>query len=166
MSASTYTLLGADRRLLPRLDAAWDRFTRSYAGMSEAELLEPGITGDWSVKDVIAHVTTWEEEALKHVPLILAGGRPPRYWRTYGGIDAFNARMTARKEHLALADVLEQQQRVHARLLALIERVPTHQLGGASRVRRRLRLDTYGHYPLHASAIETWRSGGSRRRVE
>ena len=151
MSASTYTLLGADRRLLPRLDAAWDRFTRSYAGMSEAELLEPGIT---------------EEEALKHVPLILAGGRPPRYSRTYGGIDAFNARMTARKEHLALADVLEQQQRVHARLLALIERVPTHQLGGASRVRRRLRLDTYGHYPLHASAIETWRSGGSRRRVE
>ena len=152
-----YARWKALRDLLPRLDAAWRRFTRSYSGMSEAELLEPGVTGAWSVKDIIAHVTTWEEEALTHVPVILAGGRPSRYSTTHGGIDAFNATMTARKAHLTLAHVLEQQQRVHERLLALVERVPTHQLGGASRFRRRLRLDTYGHYPLHASAIETWR---------
>jgi len=25
----------------------------------------PGVVGDWSVKDIIAHVTGWEEEALK-----------------------------------------------------------------------------------------------------
>jgi hypothetical protein len=35
--------------------------------------------GEWSVKDILAHVTTWEEEALKYLPLILTGGRPPRY---------------------------------------------------------------------------------------
>ena len=143
--------------LLKRLDAAWRRFTQSYAGLSEAELLEPGVTEAWSVKDIIAHVTTWEEEALKHLPVILAGGRPPRYSTTYGGIDAFNARMTEEKQLLTLADVLEQQEAVHQRLLALIEAVPSDQLGGTSRVRRRLRLDTYAHYPLHASAIERWR---------
>jgi hypothetical protein len=146
-----------ERELSRRLDAAWRRFTQSYAGLSEAELLEPGVTEAWSVKDIVAHVTTWEEEALKHLPLILAGGRPPRYSTTYGGIDAFNARMTEEKKHLTLADVLEQQQVVHRRLLALIEGVSTDQLGGTSRFRRRLRLDTYGHYPLHASAIERWR---------
>jgi hypothetical protein len=152
-----YARRKALRDLLPRLDTAWRRFTHSYAGMSEAELLEPGVTEAWSVKDIMAHVTSWEEEALKHVPLILAGGRPPRYSTTYGGIDAFNAQMTVKKKHLTVAEVLEQQQRVHERLLALIERVPPDQLGGASRCRRRLRLDTYGHYLLHARAIETWR---------
>ena len=30
-------------------------------------------------------------------------------------------------------------------------------VGGKGRIRRRLRLDTYGHYPLHASAIRRWR---------
>lgn len=44
--------------------------------------------------DIIAHVTWWEEEALTHLPLVLRGGRPPRYSVTYGGIDAFNATMT------------------------------------------------------------------------
>jgi len=145
------------RDLLTRLDAAWRGFTQSYAGLSEAELLEPGVTGAWSVKDIIAHVTTWEEEALKHMPVILAGGRPPRYSATYGGIDAFNARMTDQKKDLTLSEVLAQQETVHHCLLALIEGLPADQLGGKSRVRRRLRLDTYGHYPIHASAIRRWR---------
>jgi len=145
------------RDLLTRLDAAWRGFTQSYAGLSEAELLEPGVTEAWSVKDIIAHVTTWEEEALKHVPVILAGGRPPRYSATYGGIDAFNARMTDQKKDLTLSEVLAQQETVHQCLLALIERLSADQLGGKSRVRRRLRLDTYGHYPIHASAIRRWR---------
>jgi hypothetical protein len=143
--------------VLTRLDAAWRGFTQSYAGLSEAELLEPGVTEAWSVKDIIAHVTTWEEEALKHVPVVLAGGRPPRYSITYGGIDAFNARMTDQKRDLTLRDVLAQQEAVHQRLIALIESLPPDQLGGTSRVRRRLRLDTYGHYPIHASAIRRWR---------
>src|SRR3989454_12763500 len=81
-------------QLLRRLAQAWEAFQQSYAGLAEAELLEPGVTGAWSIKDVIAHVTWWEEEALTHLPLILAGGRPPRYSVTYGGIAAFNARMT------------------------------------------------------------------------
>ncbi|HET7093622.1 MAG TPA: maleylpyruvate isomerase N-terminal domain-containing protein, partial [Thermomicrobiales bacterium] len=77
-------------QLLKRLDAAWQAFLTSYAGLPVARLTEPGVVGDWSVKDVIAHVTTWEEEALTHLPTILAGGEPPRYAAQYGGLDAFN----------------------------------------------------------------------------
>ena len=60
-------------RLLKRLDAAWTDFTSAYAGLSDAELLAPGVTKVWSVRDIIAHVTTWEEEAVKH---LLACGYP------------------------------------------------------------------------------------------
>ena len=81
-------------QLLKRLDRAWEAFKESYVGLSDSELLEPCVTGNWSAKDIIAHITWWEEEALKHLPLILAGGKPPRYSVAYGGIDAFNAQMT------------------------------------------------------------------------
>ena len=91
----------AASRLLKRLDAAWAAFSDSYAGLSEADLVTPGVVGDWSVKDILAHVTTWEEEALKYLPVIADGGRPPRY-ATVGGIDAFNARMTEQKRGLSL----------------------------------------------------------------
>jgi len=47
---------------------AWTAFQASYAGLSDAQLMEPGVTGDWSVRDILAHVTTWEEEALTSTP--------------------------------------------------------------------------------------------------
>ena len=94
------------RQLLERLDRAWTEFEASYAGLSEAQLLTPGVQGQWSVRDIIAHVTWWEEEALEHLPLVRDGGRPPRYSVRYGGINAFNALMTERRRHLPLAEVL------------------------------------------------------------
>jgi hypothetical protein len=144
--------------LLRRLEAAWKDFTDSYAGLSETELLEPGVTKAWSVRDIIAHVTTWEEEALKHLPAVLQGRTPPRYSTLYGGIDAFNALMTTRKSDLSLAEVLRQQAMVHDHVIHLIEGAPEDQLVRETRFRRRIRLDTYGHYPKHADAIRRWRA--------
>ncbi|MGH9320596.1 MAG: DinB family protein [Vicinamibacteria bacterium] len=144
-------------QLLKRLDKAWVAFKASYAGLSDAQLLESGVSGAWSVRDIIAHVTTWEEEALKHLPSILEGRNPPRYSVTYGGIDAFNAEMTKRKEGLSLSGVLRTLDDVHQRVIDSIERAPEEQLIRETRFRRRLRLDTYGHYPKHAEAIRRWR---------
>ncbi len=79
-------------QVLKRLEKAWATFQESYSGLSDPQLMEPGVMGEWSVKDILAHVTTWEEEALKYLPLILTGGKPPRYIQ-FGGIDAFNAQM-------------------------------------------------------------------------
>jgi hypothetical protein len=155
------------RRVLKRLDEAWAAFNESYTGLSDAQLMEAGVTGTWSIRDILAHVTTWEEEALTHLPLILKGGTPPRYSVTYGGIDAFNALMTDKKRHLSLSEVRDQLTATHRRLVELIQSAPEHQLSGDTRFRRRLRLDTHGHYPIHAEAIRRWRQevAGARRTV-
>jgi len=144
-------------KLLGKIDTAWIEFQESYAGLSDEEILAPGVTGEWSVRDLIAHVTWWDAEALKHLPLILEGGRPPRYSVTYGGIDAFNAMMTERKHDLSLADVRREFEETHRRLIDYLHNVPADQLGGDTRFRRRLRLDTYGHYPIHTEGIREWR---------
>jgi hypothetical protein len=146
----------AQQRLLDRLDAAWTALTGSYAGMPDARLVEPGVVDGWSVKDIVAHVTTWEEEALRHLPLIIAGGSPPRY-AAQGGIDAFNARATEHGRRLSLAEVLRRRDETHARLVDFIRGQPAGTFAAESRARRRLRLDTYGHYPEHTEAIEAWR---------
>ncbi|MGH7599091.1 MAG: DinB family protein, partial [bacterium] len=124
-------------QLLKRLDKAWVDFKESYAGLSDAELMEPGVTGAWSIRDLIAHVTWWEEEALTHLPLILNGGKPPRYSVKYGGIDAFNAQMTAQKRNLSLAEVLQQQADTHRRLIDFIQSVPEDQFIRETRFRHR-----------------------------
>jgi hypothetical protein len=144
-------------QLLNKLEQAWTTLKESYAGLTEEQLLEPGVTGDWSVKDILAHVSSWEEEALKHLPHILQGGRPPRYSVLYGGIDAFNAQMTEQKRGLSLSEVLTQLEETHLRLVEYVQSAPEEQLSSETRFRRRLRLDTYGHYPIHARAIREWR---------
>ena len=150
-------MIARRQRLLGQLETTWSAFQDSYAGLPEAVLLEPGVTKAWSVKDIIAHVTTWEEEALKHLPDVLEGRRPPRYSVVYGGIDAFNALMTTKKAALSLAEVLDQQRRVHRRVIKAVEEAPEDALLPDARFRRRLRLDTYGHYPTHTAAIRRWR---------
>ena len=145
------------QQLLKQLDKAWAAMKESYAGLSDLQLTEPGVTGRWSVKDILAHVTTWEEEALQHLPLILEGGRPPRYSMRYGGIDAFNAQMTEQKRGLLLSDVMRQLEDTHRRLIAYVHSAPEEQFTRETRFRRRLRLDTYSHYPKHARAIREWR---------
>ena len=144
-------------KLLKNLDAGWTALLDSYASMTDAEMMQPGVTGEWSVKDLIAHVTSWEEEALKHLPTILEGKRPPRYSVMYGGIDAFNAQVMAQKQTLSLAEVLRQRDEMHRRLIDFLQHVPEEEFTSETRFRRRLKLDTYGHYKIHTEAIVKWR---------
>ena len=144
-------------QVLQRLDAAWADFEASYVGLSELQMVIPGVAKQWSVRDVIAHVSWWEEEALKHLPHIREGRRPPRYSVTYGGIDAFNALMTETRRKLTVPEVLREHADVHRRLREYVQGVPDELFARETSFRRRLRLDTYGHYPKHAKAIRSWR---------
>lgn len=136
---------------------SWSDLLDSFAGMTDTQLAEPGVMEDWSVKDILAHVTTWEEEALKFLPLILAGGRPPRYSVQYGGIDAFNAQMHERKRGLSVSEVLSRLEEVHRRLIDLVREAPDEEIVRETRFRRRLRFDSYRHYSEHAEMIRAWR---------
>lgn len=65
--------------------------------------------------------------------------------------------MTEQKRGLSLSNVLRQQDETHRRLIAHIQGLPEDQFTSETRLRRRLRLDTYSHYPKHAKAIRAWR---------
>jgi hypothetical protein len=144
-------------QLLDKIEKAWQDLKSSYLDLPESELLEAGVTGTWSVKDIIAHVTSWEEEALKHLPHIEAGERPPKYSVVYGGIDAFNALTVDQTRALPLSEVLARRDETHRRLVEYLQAVPEEEVATETRFRRRLRLDTYGHYPKHTEAILLWR---------
>src|SRR5690606_6738122 len=143
--------------LVDKVEQPWADLREAYAGLTEAQMAEPGVTGEWSVKDILAHVTTWEEEALQALPVILRGEALPRYADVYGSVDAFNAQASAKKRDLPLAEVLMQMEAVHAWLLAASQDAPEEEIATDTRVRRRIRLDTYSHYPGHARAIREGR---------
>ena len=99
------------------------------------------------------HVRTWEEEALKYLPVIEKGERLPRYRDMYGGIDSFNAMTYDANKDLPLGTALANLEDTHKSLVLYLESVPEEQFGGRTRFRRRLSADTYKHYPEHAEMI-------------
>jgi hypothetical protein len=50
-----------------------------------------------------------------------------------------------------------QAEETHNRLIAFVQSVPEDHFNRETRARRRLRIDTYGHYPEHTEAIREWR---------
>jgi hypothetical protein len=67
--------------------------------------------------------------------------------------------MTERKRGLKLSEVRYQLDKTHTKLTEYLESIPEEQLATETRFRRRLRLDTYSHYPEHTRAILEWRKG-------
>ena len=143
--------------LFRRLNASWQELQEAITGLPDDAMVKPGAVGEWSVRDIIAHIATWEEEALKALPIIVVGGRLPRY-ASQGGIDTFNARQQEAKSHLSLERLRLEMDATHHRLLALLDRVPESAYASEGRFLKRLRLDAYGHWRLHAEDVRRWRA--------
>jgi hypothetical protein len=141
------------QQVIDKVNKGWIEFKDSIACMSENELLEPGKDGGWSVKDMIVHVRTWEEETLKHLPTILKKQKVPRYKDLYGGIDAFNAMTHDANKTISLRSAVANLEDTHRRLISYLESVPEDQFKSDTRFYRRLAADTYKHYPEHIQTI-------------
>ena len=140
-------------RTLSKLEREWQALFQLWEDLPEDVLLLPGAVGHWSTRDVMAHITTWEEEALKALSPILEGKSLPRYM----GIDAFNAREQERKRHLPLKRVKEELLATHNKLIDYLQKAPESAFT-SPRFIKRLRLDAIGHYREHAAQIAAWRA--------
>ena len=143
-------------QLLRRVDEPWNDFIRSFHGLSSEAIQEPGVVGEWSVKDLLGHIATWEEESLAALTLIMDGKRTSRYAR-FGGIDAFNDIRWREHRDQPVEDVRRRLLESHAGLISLLKNVSDQFFERETRFRRRLRLDTYGHYPEHTEHVLSWR---------
>ena len=143
-------------QLMKRVDGRWLEFRKACHGLSEAAMQEPGVVGEWSVRDLMDHLANWEEETMVALDLIMEGKRPVRY-ADLGGIDAFNDSRWREHRRLSLLEVQHRSTDVHARLVAFLATVPIHRFATETRFRHRLRLDTYAHYPEHGGQIVAWR---------
>ena len=143
-------------QLLRRVDGEWRRFMEACERLSTEVCQQPGVVEQWSVKDLISHVATWEQESVAALSTISEGRRVPLY-ATYGGIDAFNDRKWRQYRELSCEEATARASDAHRRLMAFLAEIPECHFAGEGRFRRRLRQDTYGHNPEHFQQVATWR---------
>ena len=130
-------------------------------GLSEDEMARPGAVGRWSVRDVLAHILAWEDEAVKRLDL-LAAERPQDFARITSEeeLEAWNARAHERYAGLALAEVMRRLEDAQGRILAGLDSLSDERLGtdeGPVPVHNWLPECTYAHEEEHCADILAWR---------
>lgn len=97
--------------------------------LADHELTSPATIGggDWSAKDLIGHLESWEEVALRALKEFQREETPwvespegPFSGPGTEGVDAFNARAVAENERLSLEEVRTRADRTHTELIEAI----------------------------------------------
>jgi uncharacterized protein (TIGR03083 family) len=141
--------------------ADWDEL---IASMDEAQLTEPGAAGEWSVKDVIAHLTSYDRWFVNTSEAYFRGVPPPPDGAEGMDMDARNQFHHRLTQDQPLAEALTDSRQTFARLLEFVEAHSEEFLAQPQRfgypheieVSDLLRADGYGHYREHAQGIREW----------
>ena len=97
-------------------------------GLTDDQMLRVGAVGLWSVKDVLAHLVSWEAELVTALArLEQHKQRPPRIVEIED-IDEWNAEQHHTNAPRALSSVLDDFEGVHKHLVQTIEHLSDKQL--------------------------------------
>src|SRR5262249_18284452 len=140
------------------------------ARLPENEILRPRTQDRWSVKDVLAHLMTCDEETVRRFRLIARGqGNRIHWFESMADADRFNARSVAGARRLGLPALLRRMQRAHADVIKGLERLPLEALRDPSHeytVVDWLPAPGWSHEREHLSEIRSWWRSRRTGRVE
>lgn len=86
--------------LLSAEDAAWRQLCARFDKLSLQQWTRPGASGEWTPKDVIAHVACWHAETAGRLERLRSGSSPS--WKV--DVEAFNADAYERCRDLTLRE--------------------------------------------------------------
>ena len=133
------------------------------AGLDEAMLDRGGLLGDWSVKNLLAHMAAWESWVVEMVQVRLSGAELPAHLRAAtADEDAYNAAQVAEREELTPDEQLMELERTRAELLALLGRLgpalldaPEPRPGAPQSLSDNLRASLIRHDREHTAALRS-----------
>jgi hypothetical protein len=128
-----------------RIDESWQEWLETLDGVPENRMTEPGAAGEWSIKDLMAHVAFWDDTAADAADARGAGKTPEQFdWREA------NDREAALRADWTLAQSRAAMDAAHQRVLDALARYP--ELGP-----KFWESSTYEHYQEHVADIRAWR---------
>jgi hypothetical protein len=94
--------------------------------IAPARMDQPGVNGDWSMKDIVAHLTGWNRWLVARLQAAGRGeSEPPPPWPAHLQTDdEINAWIYESNRGRSVREVLDETHQVHQQLLAVIEALP------------------------------------------
>ena len=153
--------------LVARIRSTRAEFEDLLAGLSPDEMTRPGVAGDWSVKDMLAHIAWYEAEEAEFYGETSVEGSP--LWKVPQ--DPRNQVVVEQARPRPLEQVLADFRSAHDRFLKVIEALSEEDLATPGRFPgtsaewppwRRIAVHSCDHDREHMAMIRAWLDTRSR----
>ena len=152
-------------QLLATLRSTYAQWEALLTAIGEARMTKAGALGEWTVKDVIAHLTAYADWYATAMENALRGEPPPQTGTEWMPFEERNQLFYRRDKAKPLQQVLADSQETIQRLMAGVEAhseaflTQPQQFEGAPSpvvIWKMLEADCYGHCQEHMAALRAW----------
>jgi hypothetical protein len=151
--------------ILDALEDGRENLLEAIDGLSDEALLEPGVVGEWSVKDLLYHVSMWEAELVKLL-WEAAQGLPPSFFSFAGQtFDEINAAWAVEGQARTIEQVWDDFHSVRKQTIRRLSAFTDKDLSDPERYPWSkgqplwgwIKENSFGHEGEHAAQIKEWR---------
>jgi hypothetical protein len=151
--------------ILDALEDVRERFFEAIEGLPTGALHEPGVVGEWSIKDVMAHICMWEAELVKFLWQTAQGEKPSTLHFTDIDVDVVNKEWQEQVEARSLEQILGDFRSVRDQTERRLGTFSDTDLNdpqrfswlGGKPLWEWIENDSYGHEAEHIEQIVNWR---------
>ena len=152
------------QEIVKALEDSREPIMRIIDELSDEQMLEPGVVGEWTLKDLIAHLTRWEAELIKLLWQIRQGGTPSSMLVEEMDFDAINARWNQEDQSRSLGRILEDFYAVREQTLRRLEYFNDRDLDDPNRypflkgkpLWIKIAGNSFAHDQEHLEQIQRW----------
>lgn len=128
-----------------KIDASWNVLHNALRDIPDDRATESGVCGEWSVKDLLAHIAYWDDRDVEKITARTQGTElEPIDWQKV------NDEVSAERANWSLDQARQESEAAHERLLAAIANQP-------DLAAQALGEDPGEHYDEHSEQIRAWR---------
>ena len=138
--------------LLDAEDQRWREMYERLDKLSKDDWIKPGVNGEWTAKDVLAHVAAWHAVTTDRFEVLRTMGTLPEY----PPVDEFNRDQFEKSRELSLHDVRVMSGAARHRFREEIAQLPS-ELG--ANLMTIVESNAHGHYDEHIEQLDAFLGG-------
>lgn len=153
-------------KLLTEIQREREQLESTLAQISHQQMVTPGVVDDWTVKDLLAHITVWEQRMIRWLadsvndiqPQMLPPGM------TWDDLDEWNEQTYQEHRQQSLEEVLAEFAESFPQAVSAVQDISEVDLVDPDRFSWRegrplwvmVAANTYWHYKEHNESLEAW----------
>jgi hypothetical protein len=148
-------MVGDKEEVRSLLQEAHKELLAAIDGLTPEQMAIP-VFADWSVKDILAHIVSWEEYTLLDFQRVARGHMPALASFNQREVDNFNALVMSLRRNFPLGQVMDELEANRRATIAALDVLPDERLAQGQFARIWASI-TAGHDHEHAEHIREWR---------